>query len=274
MEALLSEQGNGLPGMALGGLIELMTVVFFSALRVGAFLLASPFFGAQSIPLQVRIVTAMVLSIVFFGQIDPSPILNAGLLDLTKIIFVELFTGLCMGLLLSILFASVALAGEKIAASGGLGFAAQVDPNTGGQTPVISNIMTLFLVVTFLSLDGHLALIRTISQSYVFLPFGGNIPLISTSEYGINAAGQMFHIATVIMLPIVSLLLLTNFAIGVITRSAPTLNLFSFGFPMTLMVVFVALYSFATPLGYAMQEVSEFSLDFVAGFLTGLTNGQ
>ena len=116
-----------------------------------------------------------------------------------------------MGLFLSILFASVALAGEKIAASGGLGFAAQVDPNTGGQTPVISNILTLFLVVTFLSLDGHLALIRAISQSYVFLPFGGSIPLISTSEYGIDAAGQMFHIATVIMLPIVALLLLTNF---------------------------------------------------------------
>jgi len=70
------------------------------------------------------------------------------------------------------------------------------------------------------------------------------------------------------------LLLLTNFAIGVITRSAPQLNLFSFGFPMTLMVVFVALYSSVTPLAYAMQEVSEFSLDFFAGFLTGLTNGQ
>ena len=43
---------------------------------------------------------------------------------------------------------------------------------------------------------------------------------------------------------------------------------------MTLMVVFVALYSSVTPLGYAMQEVSEFSLEFVAGFLTGLANGQ
>ena len=174
--------------------------------------------------------TGMVLSILFFGQIDPAPILNAGLLDLTKVIFVELFTGLCMGLFLSILFASVALAGEKIAAAGGLGFAAQVDPNTGGQTPVISNILTLFLVVTFLSLDGHLALIRAISQSYVFLPFGENLPLLSSSEYGIDAAGQMFEIATIIMLPIVALLLLTNFAIGVITRSAPQLNLFSFGF--------------------------------------------
>ena len=274
MESLITDQGNGLPGMAIGGILELITIVFFSALRVGAFLLASPFFGAQSIPLQVRIVTAMVLSIVFFGQIDSAPILQAGLLDLTKVIFIELFAGICMGLFLSILFASVALAGEKIAASGGLGFAAQVDPTSGGQTPVISNILTLFLVVTFLSLDGHLALIRAISQSYVFFPFGGNFPLKSASEYGINAAGEMFQIATIIMLPIVALLLLTNFAIGVITRSAPQLNLFSFGFPMTLLVVFLALYASATPLGYAMEAVSEFSLNFLSGFLTGLADGK
>lgn len=268
------EQGNGLPGMAFGGVLELITIVFFSALRVGAFLLASPFFGAQSIPLQVRIVTAMVLSIVFFDQIDPTPILHAGLLDLVKIVFVELFAGISMGLLISILFASVALAGEKIAASGGLGFAAQVDPTSGGQTPVISNILTLFLIVMFLSLDGHLALIRAISESYVLFPFGGHFPLKSTSEYGLDAGGAMFKIASVIMLPIVALLLLTNFAIGVITRSAPQLNLFSFGFPMTLLVVFVALYASATPLGYAMEELSEFSLDFLSGFLTGLANGE
>ena len=274
MEGLLTDQGNGLPGMAFGGVLELITIVFFSALRVGAFLIASPFFGAQSIPLQVRIMTAMVLSIVFFGQIDPTPILQAGLLDLTKIILIELFAGICMGLFMSILFASVALAGEKIAASGGLGFAAQVDPNSGGQTPVVSNILTLFLVVTFLSLDGHLALIRAISESYVLFPFGGNFPLKSTSEYGIDAAGEMFKIASVIMLPIVALLLLTNFAIGVITRSAPQLNLFSFGFPMTLLVVFLALYASATPLGYAMEALSKFSLDFILGFLTGLSNGQ
>lgn len=274
MESMITEQGNGLPGMALGSLLELITLVFFSALRVGAFLLASPFFGAQSIPLQVRIVTAMVLSIVFFGQIDPAPILQAELLDLTKVIFVELFAGICMGLFMSILFASVALAGEKIAASGGLGFAAQVDPTSGGQTPVISNILTLFLIVTFLSLDGHLALIRAISQSYIFFPFGGNLPLKNTSEYGINAGGNMFQLASVIMLPVVALLLLTNFAIGVITRSAPQLNLFSFGFPMTLLVVFLALYASATPLGYAMEELSEFSLEFISGFLTGLANGQ
>ena len=84
----------------------------------------------------------------------------------------------------------------------------------------------------------------------------------------------MFEIATVIMLPIVALLLLTNFCDWCYYPLCASIELIFLWFPMTLMVVFVALYSFATPLGYAMQEVSEFSLDFVAGFLTGLANGQ
>ena len=274
MERFLTDQGNALPGMALVDVLELITIVFFSSLRIGAFLLASPFFGAQSIPLQVRIVMAMVLSFVFFGQVDHVLISNAGFFELISVVFIELFAGLCIGLFMSILFASVAIAGEKIASSGGLGFAAQVDPNSGGQTPVISNILTLFLVVTFLSLDGHLALIRAIAQSYILFPFGGNFPLAGASEYGINSAGEMFEIAALIMFPIVALLLLINFAIGVITRSAPQLNLFSFGFPMILIVLFVALFASATPLGYAMYELSEYSLEFIAGFLTGLANGR
>ena len=274
MESFIFQQENGLPGVAFGQVIEFISIFFFSSLRVGAFLLAAPFFGTPSIPLQVRIATAMILSIAYLDQIDPTIVLNAGLFDFIKITFVELFIGICVGLFMSILFSAVALAGEKIAASGGLGFAAQVDPTSGGQTPVISNIMTLFLIVIFLSIDGHLALIQAIHKSYDLVPFGGNIPVKGTSQYGIDAAGHMFHVASIIMLPIVTLLLLTNFSIGVITRSAPQLNLFSFGFPMTLLVVFVALYAYATPLGYAMEELTEFSLNFVSGFLLELENGQ
>ena len=149
MESFIFQQENGLPGVAFGQVIEFISIFFFSSLRVGAFLLAAPFFGTPSIPLQVRIATAMILSIAYLDQIDPTIVLNAGLFDFIKITFVELFIGICVGLFMSILFSAVALAGEKIAASGGLGFAAQVDPTSGGQTPVISNIMTLFLIVIF-----------------------------------------------------------------------------------------------------------------------------
>ena len=151
MGNLLLDQSSGIPGLSLQNVVEQLSVYFLSSIRIGAFLISSPFFGAQSIPLQVRIITSILLGFAFHSQFESIQISNFKNLDLVRVVFAEILIGLVVGLFVSILFASVALAGEKIATSGGLGFAAQVDPNSGGQTPVISNILTLFLIVIFLN---------------------------------------------------------------------------------------------------------------------------
>lgn len=273
MGSLLLDQSSGIPGLSLQNAVETLSIFFLSSIRIGAFLISSPFFGAQSIPLQVRIITSIILGFAFHGQFVNLDISNLENLGLVRIVFTEILIGLVVGLFVSVLFASVALAGEKIATSGGLGFAAQVDPNSGGQTPVISNILTLFLIVIFLSVDGHLALIRAIHFSYEILPLSAAIDLKNATKYGVDAAGSMFEVASVIMLPIVILLLLTNFSVGVVTRSAPQLNLFSFGFPITLLVVFLGLYASVTPLGHAMEDLVEFSLSFVDRFYESMSDG-
>ena len=58
----------------------------------------------------------------------------------------EIFIGLTVGMVMTICFAAASLAGEKIAATSGLAFASQVDPTGGGQSPVISQILILFLI--------------------------------------------------------------------------------------------------------------------------------
>ena len=72
---------------------------------------------------------------------------------LLLIIFVELVIGISSGLILKIMFEAASLAGEKIAASTGLSFAGLIDPESGAQTPVLSQILSLFMIVTFLSLE-------------------------------------------------------------------------------------------------------------------------
>ena len=92
------------------------------------------------------------------------------------------------------------------------------------------------------------------------------------SQAGINSAGFMFSAAALIMLPFAVVLLLINVAIGVITRSAPTLNLFSFAFPITMMSVFFIVFLSVTVLGtsfsnlisnaiFAMQDMMEQLID-------------
>ena len=159
------------------------------------------------------------------------------------------------------------------AASSGLSFAAQMDPSTGGQTPVVSQIFYLFMLVLFTSTDGHLVAIHTLLDSYRILPIGVIPSFELFISAGIQAAGTMFYAASIIMLPFTVILLLINVSIGIITRSAPSLNLFSIGFPITLIGIFFVLYFSTTSLAISVSSLTDASLMNFQDIMRGLISG-
>ena len=190
-----------------------------------------------------------------------------------RVILTELAIGISSGLILTIWFSAALLAGEKIASSAGLGFAAQIDPDSGGQTPVVSKTFSLFLTVIFLSWNGHLLVLRAVADSYTYLPVGAMPAFPVLIQSGIAAAGSMFFAATIIMLPLTAFLMAINLVIGVITRSAPQLNLFSFGFPISMIGIFVLLYLWVDVLGGAMDDLSHAAAENIQLVLGTMING-
>ncbi|MEZ5753686.1 MAG: flagellar biosynthetic protein FliR [Paracoccaceae bacterium] len=267
-------EGFPLPGMGLTAIVEWLAVYLFAMLRIGAFLLASPAFGGRFVPLQVRIVATAVLALpVMAGGVAlPGPAELAGL-QAVPLVLRELAVGLVGGLVLTILFGAATLAGDRIAATAGLGFAAQYDPSAGGQTPVVAQIFGLFLTMVFFSVNGHLAVIRIVLESYVMLPPGGEIDLPRLVQAGLIAGGRMFVLGSAMMLPVVAALLLLNVVVGVLTRSAPTLNIFSFGFPVTMTVTLILLYLTAPGMATALEDVVFEGVGMLEALLLGGGNG-
>lgn len=265
--------GPSLPGMELQLIMAYLANFFVSSLRIGAFILSAPFFGARWVPLNIRIIMSISLatSIAITMPLLPPEILGSPVL--ITIVMTEISIGLCAGLILTIFFGAVSLAGEKIASTSGLSYAAQVDPNAGGQTPVVSQILYLFLMVIFVSLDGHLIIIRSILETYYIMPVGYQPDADVMVTSGIKAAGAMFFGAAMIMLPITMILLFINTSIGIVTRSAPQLNLFSFGFPISLMGVFFVLYFAADFLGYAMSDLTNDAIQHLHDLIGALHHG-
>ena len=272
--ALSNIAGVGpLPGVNLQFVMELLAGLFLASLRIGAFLIASPFFGGSSVPLQVRIIMAVLLGVAVVTTVEvPDWQAFAGLNGL-QVILTELAIGISSGLILTIWFSAALLAGEKIASSAGLGFAAQIDPDSGGQTPVVSKTFSLFLTVIFLSWNGHLLVLRAVADSYTYLPVGAMPAFPVLIQSGIAAAGSMFFAATIIMLPLTAFLMAINLVIGVITRSAPQLNLFSFGFPISMIGIFVLLYLWVDVLGGAMDDLSHAAAENIQLVLGAMING-
>ena len=264
---------EALPGLELQELFTFLILLLIASLRVGAFLISAPFFGGRMVPLQIRIVFSFCLGFWILETLqfpDQNTLLGP---KLVLIVLQELFIGLTVGLVLNICFAAVSLAGEKIAATSGLAFASQVDPTGGGQSPVISQIFMIFLIVVFFSVNGHLIVLGLIYKSFEFYPLGQFTSYGDLISAGLSASDILFKSAAIIVLPVVIVLLFVNIAIGFITKSAPQLNLFSFGFPMTLIGAFLILFYSVDAIAFAFKDLIQEILDLVVSLLVRPSDG-
>lgn len=219
--------------------------------RILALLASAPLFGNSAIPASVKIclgtLLAMVIALVVPLQPAADPLSLAGLL----IVVQEMLIGLAMGFSIRIVFAAVEMAGEISSLTMGLGFATFFDPGTQGRSSAISQFLALVTTMLFLAVNAHLVLLSALVESFYSLPvsaspvYGGGFKQLA--DWG----GRIFSTGVQLSLPIVAALLITNVALGILTRAAPQLNLFGIGFPITLgvglLVVAMTLPYLATP---------------------------
>ena len=270
---LITKDVNAFPGLNINNIVTVLPLFFLATVRVGSFVISSPLFGMRGVPTPIRVVISFILglAVVSFTGLPSEDLLSS--LNFIFIVLVEIAVGLTAGLIVTIWFSSVALAGEKMATSAGLGYAAQIDPQAGGQTPVVSVILNLFLIVLFVSLDGHLLMLRVFFESFSILPIGSMPPPMVLIGAGIKAAGSMFVAASLIMLPVVGIILMINVSAGIMTRSAPQLNLFSFVFPVTILGAFIILYFSTGTMALAFSDLIFSSIEALEDLMLGISDG-
>jgi flagellar biosynthetic protein FliR len=84
-------------------------------------------------------------------------------------------------------------------------------------------------------LDGHLLIIQMLHDSFIQLPLNGHFLSTATIKLLVDWGSHIFAWGVVVALPAVTALLLANMALGLIGRAAPTLNVFSIGFVITIL---------------------------------------
>jgi flagellar biosynthetic protein FliR len=154
----------------------------------------------------------------------------------------QVMIGLTSGFILQLAFSAVLFAGQGVALGMGLGFASMIDPQNGQQVPVVAQFYVFTCTLVFLSLDGHLVLIKMLLDSFTSLPIGMDGITKANIWTIIGWSSRMFAGGFLLTMPIVVSLLLVNISFGVATRAAPQLNIFSVGFPITLMLGLVLIW--------------------------------
>lgn len=241
----------------------------FTMVRIGAAFIAAPVFSALSIPLVVRVTLSGAIGFLVLSTHTIQPPAQVFGLATIMAVAAEALVGLALGFILQIAFAAPLVASEVIGGSMGIGFANTIDPTNGRSSPALGQFMTILLTLLFLSVNGHLILVDTILKSYTVLPPGqawmSPTQLRDIAFFG----GYAFVAGLLLALPVGFLLLCLNLAVGMLSRSAPALNLFAVGLPASLAVGVVALAIAFPVMGDYMLVIIQEGLAATAGLVLG-----
>jgi flagellar biosynthetic protein FliR len=202
--------------------------------RILGLVATAPVFGNTSVPVSIKVSLGVLLALIMAPLLPALPAVDpyswAGLL----IVVQELLIGLAMGFTMRLAFAAIEFAGEVGSSTMGLSFASFFDPTTHGRSSGVSQFLALLATLAFLAANVHLVLLETLAESFVTLPISST-PLAPGAPLElVRWGGKVFSVGLQLALPIIAALLITNLALGILTRAAPQLNLFGIGFPITL----------------------------------------
>ena len=206
--------------------------------RIGSMFMVMPIVGTQLVPNRVRLYLALAVCVVVMPTLPAMPQVDAINLRAFVLIAQEVLIGTMLGFTLQLLFQAFVIAGQIVATQMGLGFASMVDPANGISVPVIGQFFLMLVTLLFLAMNGHLVVFEVLAESFVTLPVGEGLLIDHYWELA-NKLGWVFGAALILVLPAITALLVVNMAFGVMTRAAPQLNIFSIGFPLTLLLGFI-----------------------------------
>ncbi len=232
--------------------IEQFQIFLFVLVRVGAILFSIPFLEARNVPMTLKAVLAMAMSVMLMPQLKLPPISISGdPVVLVLGIMGEVAVGLIIGLMVQLLFAGVQLAGQLAGFQMGFAIANVMDPASSLQIPILAQFLNLFALMIFFTINAHYYFIKALVDAFELIPplavqFNGQI-----LELMMKTGADAFIIAIQVGAPVMVALLLVNVALGLTARTVPQMQIFVVAMPLQIVLGLLFL-------GFSLPYVSAF----------------
>ena len=212
--------------------IEIFVLLF---IRLVSALAVLPIFRNEAIPPMVKAGLAAVLSFSLVPTLHgalPAP--SGTIFDFAGLALKETACGILLGFAGQTLFYAVEVAGQMIGFQSGFSMVSSIDPNTEADSTVLTQVYNLFAMMIFLTLNGHHMMLMAVVDSLKTIPIGALSVDGRLAQWFTEVATSILADGVRLAAPLMVTLLLTDVALGILTRVAPTLNVFVLGFPLKI----------------------------------------
>jgi len=242
--------------------------------RMTGLFIISPVFGRRNIPVYLKIGFSVVMSLILINTIQDDSLSNiSNVYQYMLTVLKEFITGLMIGFVSYIFFSVIYFAGQLIDVQTGFAMVNVLDPANNIQLPITSNFYYIISMIVFLGIRGHHMLIKAIFDSYKFVPLGGAVFDDKIVEDFIRIFGEVLATGVKIAAPVTAAVILTDVALGILSKTIPQMNIFIVGMPlkiiMGIVVIMLSLPLFIMLLGDLFSRMNEEIINFINSIRTG-----
>lgn len=210
--------------------------------RMTGLFVVAPIFGRRNIPTYFKIGFSFFMALIVVNTITlQAPAYNESIFAYAALIAKEFIVGLTIGFIAYLVFTAIYVAGEIIDMQIGFGVVNVIDPMSNIQVPISSNLYFIISMLVFLAVNGHHVLIKALYESFNAIPLGSAIFDAGLTDLLLSMFGSIFFIGFKIAAPVVAAILITDVALGTISRMVPQLNVFVIGMPLKIFVGLVVM---------------------------------
>ena len=243
---------------------------FWPFIRISALVISSPIFGSKTISRKTKLSLSVALTLVIMPLLPAPPFIDPLSIESFLLAIQQITIGIAIGLAIQFIVEMFILVGQIVSRQAGLGFAMLIDPQSGVNVPLFSQLYMMAILLIYLSMDGHLMAIQLLTDSFKTWPVGNQFFGKNEIFQWIIWAKWIFISAVKISLPAIISILIVYTGFGILTRAVPQMNIFSIGFNFIILIGFLFLYlSFPTILPHVKNNFNEVFIFIHAVILKG-----
>lgn len=213
--------------------IEVFLLIF---VRMTGLFVIAPIFGRRNIPSYLKVGFSLMLALILVNTIKVQVPDFSNIYEYFILVLKEFVVGITLGYVSYMIFSAIYLAGQLIDMQVGFGVVNVIDPLSNIQVPITSTFYFIFCMLVFLICNGHHILIRALFYSYNYIPLGAGVFGKEIVNDIISVFGNIFILSFKISAPVIAAILISDVALGIISKTVPQLNVFMVGMPLKIIL--------------------------------------
>lgn len=251
--------------------LDYWEVFLLILVRVASFAYTAPFFNTSNTPNRVKIGLSFFISIIIFTLIPERSVVYDGVLDYAILVIKESIVGLLLGFVSNISIQAISFAGHIIDINIGLSMSTMYDPTLREQTSVSGSLYYYVIFLILLVSGLHQFIVSAIIQSYTVIPLNGLNINSTLYDSFLEVIAEYFIIGFIIAMPVFIALMVLNVVLGILTKVASQLNMFSIGIQIKLILGLAVMYFTVSFMPYYASYIMDMIKTAIRAIAGGLT---